>query len=153
MTCWNLFTIYECLYCFHMTSIYCICFTYLIFNLFYSSWGSCWNLLTTNTKYRFSLDNIVEIICWILHNRLGKSSSNSTSLLHEFCVVSRGLFPNSHMQLWGIQEHHSEPWSSLHYMGHPSETTSKVPRSEGLQENGFKQQAICSEVQEQQPCT
>lgn len=103
------------------------------------------NSLYIPWKTRFSLDNLIKIICWVLHTRLGQSSKDSPSLLHKLCIISRGLFPDSHLQHpWlELQEHHCQPWPSLHFLGHTSKAASKIPRAKGFQKNGTQQPAIC----------
>lgn len=100
---------------------------------------------------RFSLDNIIKTICWVLHNGLGQFAQVSPTLLHQLCIFSWRIFPDGYLQLRGLQKHHSEPWPSLHYLGYASEAASQVPRAQRFPKNGPEQPPVCQKVQEEHP--
>ena len=96
--------------------------TYLISDILFLTFLRWWFLFYLCCFYchpqtRFSLDYTVKIFCWVLHSGLGQFAKDSPPLLYQLCIISWGIFPDSDMQFWRIQEHYSEPWPPLHYMG------------------------------------
>lgn len=100
---------------------------------------------------RIGLDDAVACIRGVLHMGMGKSSKNSTHVLHEFRVLPGRILSDSHLQCPTVHTNSHQPWHALHILGQSSSAASSHPKHKRHSQHHCKWCSICQKVQEGWP--